>query len=400
MTGQLRVAFAPDMPAAAVEVVSPDMEVVDRFMLDAGGSHTVDVPSEASFLRVHLPSGKIVTLQDPGNLNREVSMGEILAGGGTGSRSRLPSMTAQAKSPAELAKVDPSEAPTYSELRRYHSVRSAAVPESVRPDTMLLLAQFGTAQLIGPDGAASAGYLASRNREAHWEVERQTRPYRLRLEQPSGSVLEVQVPGNARRVWARADMLRQQSTISFSIRIQTTSDAADTIAGYLQRGDLYSAEATAEWVDEALGLLQDRVEDPYAAAVGAYLLLRLRRFSQMRSWVRNLADWFPDLPDGCVLWASQLMQQPSSNPAEIQAYLLRAVQRGLPVYTEGLRLLTDGLRLISDKEGAEAREKVKAATGVVVWDSPVTAAVRTTSGYSRDRDLTDVVYDIAFAARA
>ena len=40
MSGQLRVAFASDMPAATVEVVSPDMEVVDRFMLDGGRSRT------------------------------------------------------------------------------------------------------------------------------------------------------------------------------------------------------------------------------------------------------------------------------------------------------------------------------------------------------------------------
>jgi hypothetical protein len=63
-------------------------------------------------------------------------------------------------------------------------------------------------------------------------------------------------------------------------------------------------------------LLQDKIEDPYAAVVGAYLLLRLKRFSQMHDWGQHLADWFPFLPDGCVLWASQLMQQPSSDPAD------------------------------------------------------------------------------------
>ena len=228
-----------------------------------------------------------------------------------------------------------------------------------------------------------------------------TPPYQLRIDQLSGRALEIQVPGNAHRIWARADVLSQQSTISFSVRIQTLSDAADTIAGYLQRGDLYSAEAMAEWCDQAYGMLKDKFDDPYAAAVGAYLLLKLRRFSQMHDWGRNLANQFPFLPDGCVIWASQLMQQPSSDPTEIRKYLLQSMERGLPVYSEGLRLLTDGLRLMGEEaEAMEAREKVKAATGVVVWDSPVTASVPTTNAYSQTLDESGVVYDIAFAARA
>ena len=154
----------------------------------------------------------------------------------------------------------------------------------------------------------------------------------------------------------------------------------------------------AEWCDEAISMLQSKVSDPYAAVVGAYLLLRLKRFAKMHDWVRNLANWFPHLPDGCVVWASQLMQQPSADADEIRHYLLEAVNRGLPVYTEGLRLLTDGLRLMDD-EGTPAREKIRAATGVVVWDSPVTVCVQTPAAYTRDLDTPGIVYDIAFENR-
>lgn len=403
MSGQLRVAFASNMPAATVEVVSPEMEVVERFMLAAGRSRTVEVPSEASFLRVHLPSGQVVTLQDPGNMNREVSMEEILMGSSLRSRSGPTGMVAPAPTPpASPADVDPSDAPTPRELRRYHRARSTAAPDpTVPPEEVLPLAQHGMARLIGPGGQTIPGLSASRSREAHWNVQGLPihPPYQLRIEQPSGSVLQVQVPATVRRVWARADVLREQSTVSLSIRIQTASDAADMLAGYLQRGDLYSAEAMAEWCDEASGMLQSKVADPYAAVVGAYLLLRLKRFSQMHDWGRNLADWFPLLPDGCVVWASQLMQQPASDQIQIRKYLLESVQRGMPVYTEGLRLLTDGLRLMGE-EGKAAREKVRAATGVVIWDSPVTASVHTTDTYSRNLNVPGVVYDIAFAARA
>ena len=402
MSGQLRVAFASDMPAATVEVVSPDMEVVERFMLDGGRSRTVEVPSEASFLRVHLPSGQIVMLQDPGNLDREVSMEEILAGRTVRSRGAPPGIAAPAPMPRLSAdETDPSDSPTQSELRRYQRVRSSTAPSVTGGGVALPLAQFGTARLVGPGGAPLPGVSASRSREAHWDVQSLPihPPYQLRIEQPSGSVLVVQLPGNLRSVWARADVLRERSAVSFSVRIQTQSDAADTIAGYLHRGDLYSAEAMAEWCDEAIAMLQSKVADPYAAVIGAYLLLRLKRFSKMHDWARNLANWFPQMPDGCVVWASQLMQEPSSDPDEIRHYLLEAVNRGLPVYTEGLRLLTDGLRLMGD-EGTPAREKIRGATGVVVWDSPVTVCVQTPATYTRDLDTPGIVYDIAFAARA
>jgi len=400
MSGQMRVAFASDMPTATVEVVSPDMEVVDRFMLSSGRSRTVEVPSEGSFLRVHLPSGQVATLHDPGSLNREVSMEEILTGTPR-SRGGLPGFAAPASASSySLADADPPDAPTTGELRRYHRARSKAAPEPIGAGDVLPLAQHGMVQLVGAAGVVVPGTSASRSREASWEVPNFPfqPPYQLRIEQPSGSVLQVQVPGNVRRVWARADVLRESSIVSFSVRIQTAAEAADTIAGYLKRGDLYSAEAMAEWCDEAIGMLQAKVSDPYAAVVGAYLLIRLKRFSQMHQWGRALADLFPFLPDGCVVWASQLIQQHSSDSTEIGSYLLKSLQRGLPVYTEGLRLLTDGLRLMGE-HGFEARETLRKATGVVVWDSPVTASVLTTNAYSRSLDSADVAYDIAFAAR-
>jgi hypothetical protein len=396
MTDQLRVAFASNMPAAAVEVVSPDLEVVDRFMLIGGGSRTVAVSSEASFLRVHLPSGRIVTLQDPGNMNRELSLEKIiLTDTSPGARRGPPDTTVHAPAPpASLTYIDTSEGPSPGELHRYQRARSTATPEASGAGKELPLGQHGTAALTSP-GTQWEGHSASSSREAYWDLQFMPAPYQLRIDQPSGHVLEVKVPGNARRVWARADVLREQSTVCFSVRIQTSCEAADTIASYLQRGDLYSAEAMAEWFGEA----RDTIQDPYAAVVGAYLLLRLRRSSQMHDLARSLAEGFPALPDGCVVWAWQVMQQLSSNPAEFRSSLLKSMRRGLPVYTEGLRLLTDGLRLMG-KDGAQAREWVEEETGVVMWDSPVTAWVHTTEKYSQAIDAPGVVYDIAFAARA
>jgi len=384
MSGALTIKFAPDMPAATVEVVSPDLEVVQRVMLDPGRSTSVQVPSEASFLRVHLPSGQVVTLKDPGNLTREVSLQTI--------QGRLPG------SQPPLEEELPEQS-SVSEIRRYHRGRPRTPTISVAPLTHLLkLRTYGTVELTGVGGHIP-GVLASSGREAQWQMpdNPQQSPLALKILEHSGTRLDLRVPGNALRIWARADALRDQPSVSFSVRIATLASTADTIASYLQRGDLYSAEAMAQWIDEAAGLLFDKMEDPYAAAVGAYLLLRLKKFNQMHDWARNLASRFDFLPDGCVIWAWQLIHQQASNADEIRKYLLMAVDRGLPVYSEGLRLLTDGLRLMGP-DGLAARDKVVKSAGVVLWSSPLTASLTAEPGFASPTDPS--LHDIAFASAA
>jgi hypothetical protein len=385
MSGALTIKFAPDMPAATVEVVSPDLEVVQRVMLDPGRSTSVQVPSEASFLRVHLPSGQVVTLKDPGNLTREVSLNTI--------QRRL-----QGSQPP-LEEELPEQS-SVSEIRRYHRGRSRTTTPPMAPLTPLLpLRTYGRVELTGAGGLIS-GVLASGGREAQWHLpyNPQQPPLVLKILEQFGTRLELRVPGNASRIWARADALREQSAVSFSVRIATIAPSADTIASYLQRGDLYSAEAMAQWIGEAAGLLFGKMEDPYAAAVGAYLLLRLKKFDEMHDWARNLASRFNFLPDGCVIWAWQLIHQQSSNASEIRKYLLMAVDRGLPVYSEGLRLLTDGLRLMGP-DGKAPRDKVVQSAGVVLWSSPLTASLAAEPGMAQP-PTDPSLHDIAFASGA
>jgi hypothetical protein len=347
---------------------------------------------------VHLPSGQIVTLNDPGNLDRQISREDILRLQAKGA-GREPGMAARVRPFSTSAVVEPSDLPTPNELRRYHRARSSNPPIPTGFGEALDLGPHGGAKLTA-SGSAVLGWSTSGGHEVHWEFgDIAERPHQLRIDDAYGSVLTVLVPGDATRVWARADQLTREGTVCFGVRIQTSSDVADTICGYLQRGDLYSAEAMAEWCEQAREMLRDKGKDPYAAAVGAYLLLKLRRFDQMRDWARNLATWFPSLPDGSVIWASQLMQQTQSDPAEIWRYLHLCLDTGLPVYSEGLRLLMDALQLMG-KEGVDLRQKFKDSTGVVIWESPVTATVSTTKSYKRSDSSERITYDIAFAARA
>lgn len=262
----------------------------------------------------------------------------------------------------------------------------------------LQLRTYGQVELTDAGGLIP-GMLTSSGREAQWRLRHSQRhpPLTLKILEQSGTRLVLRVPGNASRILTRVDPLRGQLAICFSVRIATLNSTAEAIVSYLQRGDLYSAEAMKPWIDKAAGLLFDKMEDPYASVVGAYLLARLKKFDQMHEWARNLASKFDFLPDGCVIWAWQLIHQHPSNGGEIRKYLLMAVDRGLPVYSEGLRLLTTGLKLMGP-DGQAAREKVANSAGVILWSSPLTASLATEPGMAIATDLT--LHDIAFASEA
>src|SRR5438552_2018121 len=98
MSSELTIRFADDMPPASVEVVSPDFRTVTRLMLDGGREAKVDVPSEFSFLRVYLPSGRVVTLTaERGQLKRMVSPAALDAAQGTPSTPELRSLSPHKK---------------------------------------------------------------------------------------------------------------------------------------------------------------------------------------------------------------------------------------------------------------------------------------------------------------
>jgi hypothetical protein len=97
---------------------------------------------------------------------------------------------------------------------------------------------------------------------------------------------------------------------------------------------------------QAEQLLKDKQIDSSAAAIGGYYLLLSNCFERLHDWPKNLANWFPFLPDGAVIYATQLVNNKKPRKVKIQEsrnYFLLACKRGIPIYTEGLRLLIDGL---------------------------------------------------------
>jgi hypothetical protein len=89
-----------------------------------------------------------------------------------------------------------------------------------------------------------------------------------------------------------------------------------------------------ELLEYALG---EKTESPLAATMAALLLLRAWRPDLLHNWPRNLAKLFPDRPDGCVIWAEQLLRTEQDKKLnDAIDWLLELEHRGLPHTSEAL----------------------------------------------------------------
>lgn len=330
MSGTLNIRFAHDMPGAVVEVVGPDMATVGRLWISPGQSKQMGVPSEDSFLRVHLASGEIVNLYDPGNLDREINLGSVLAN----------------------VAPNPETNVSFPQAIRFTPLNATADVPSERARIVLQSPDHGVVPAVVDQP------------EARFEAPVSSQGYDLEMSTARVKV-NVRLPGSLRRLVVGIEG-------GFKVRIKTTSPIADALHGYLHRGDLHSAAAMAEWVEQADDLLMGKAANPYGAAAGAYLLLRLRRFDLMHDWPRNLANYSEEMPDGAIIWAWQQMYRRGSE-AEMRDYLGRALRHELlPIFSEGLRLLQEGVSQLWPSE----LEMLNRKAGIVLWNSPFTATMQ------------------------
>jgi hypothetical protein len=97
---------------------------------------------------------------------------------------------------------------------------------------------------------------------------------------------------------------------------------------------LFSAGETA---------LRHKLRAPLAATVAAVLLLKGNQFGRMHDWARNLANWFPAIPDGVVLWTEQCrrMAVASFEPELIPWFVRELSCRSLPFTADGFGLAAD-----------------------------------------------------------
>ena len=161
-----------------------------------------------------------------------------------------------------------------------------------------------------------------------------------------------------------------------------------SILGFLQTGDLDSAERLTR---QSLQFLNEKEMNPYAAAAAAYALVHSPGAADVSEpwpqWIRNLTNWFPDIPDGPVLLATLLLQRgagelavgrPGSSQAhdrqgfhECRKLLLRAVCGGPPIFRLGLRLLAENIDIVRnlERELESPTKELDRAASLVRWMS-------------------------------
>jgi hypothetical protein len=86
---------------------------------------------------------------------------------------------------------------------------------------------------------------------------------------------------------------------------------------------------------ELENLLRDKREEPLAATLAGLMLLRTGQLELMHDWPRNLADFFPERPDGAVIRAGQLLQsrRTRENVAEATEMLIGLERTGMLPHT-------------------------------------------------------------------
>lgn len=86
-------------------------------------------------------------------------------------------------------------------------------------------------------------------------------------------------------------------------------------------------------------LLQQKVADPIAAAVGGYGLLALNSYKPLEAWSRNLTNVAPWLPDGFAIHGETLARLGKHDQAS--RYFLSLCKLGIPVFSAGLSFAVD-----------------------------------------------------------
>lgn len=139
---------------------------------------------------------------------------------------------------------------------------------------------------------------------------------------------------------------------------------AMSLLGFLNAGQ---ADAGQLILERARDWLYGKTVNPVTAAAGAYLLLthgeeaNARLAPDWRSWVKNLYNWFPALPDGAIAMAQMALAYGETGRGDeidvekLRDYALDAVRRGLPYLGAGVRILTDILIAVQGDDESAGR---------------------------------------------
>jgi hypothetical protein len=119
--------------------------------------------------------------------------------------------------------------------------------------------------------------------------------------------------------------------------------ARDPLAA-ARRLEVSMGQALTDAFEQGEQTLKLKMRAPLAAAVATVLLLKGNQFDRMHDWPRNLANWFPIIPDGVVLWTEQCRRMAagtSLDPKLLPWFVRELSRRSLPFTAYGFGLAAD-----------------------------------------------------------
>lgn len=148
------------------------------------------------------------------------------------------------------------------------------------------------------------------------------------------------------------------------------------LLGFLSTGALSAVNRLAQVSDV---MMQDKNDNPLAAAAGGYALVGSVVDTKPHSWhgwVENLMRSFEHVPDGAIQYGTLRLRlrTGTDDVREATRAFKEAYRRGLPYYGMGMRWLLDGLERISaeDPEAQEMATAVRRVASRLHSQSPFT----------------------------
>lgn len=126
--------------------------------------------------------------------------------------------------------------------------------------------------------------------------------------------------------------------------------------------------------NKLIAAARDKMQAPTAAIAGAIILATGGKIRRINDWTRNMMNWFPDVPDGAVLWAESLRasilageKKPfnESDPLGAMVDALGSLEhRGVPFFVDAIELLDSQLRYLDGMRGSLSRTQLRSLVAV------------------------------------
>ena len=160
---------------------------------------------------------------------------------------------------------------------------------------------------------------------------------------------------------------------NFGLWVYPKNLEAVALPGYMSKGLIDQVDVAVN-PRVAERLLKRKGNDPIAATVGAYALLRLGEIERLHDWTKNLMNWFAWLPDGITIRGEHLSRLGKHREA-VAVFVNLSKRDHAPVQRRTF-LRSPPPPALSQRVGRSFRRRVRPAIGCIEC-TPKARAIRT-----------------------